>query len=55
MQYQGQLPGLLTLSAGVATFPTDGSTLKELLRASDNALFRAKSDGRDRVQLHNRI
>jgi diguanylate cyclase (GGDEF)-like protein len=55
MQYQAQLPGLLTLSVGVATFPTDGNTLKELLRASDDALFRAKSDGRDRVRLHNRI
>ena len=53
MQYQGQWPGLLTLSFGVATFPTDGSTLKELLRASDAALFRAKSEGRDRVQSRN--
>jgi diguanylate cyclase (GGDEF)-like protein/PAS domain S-box-containing protein len=55
MQYQGELQGLLTLSVGVATFPTDGSTLKELLRAADTALFRAKGEGRDRVRLHNSI
>jgi diguanylate cyclase (GGDEF)-like protein/PAS domain S-box-containing protein len=55
MRYQGQSPGLLTLSVGVATFPTDGSTPKELLRASDSALLRAKSEGRDRVRLHNGI
>jgi len=55
MRNQAQLPGTLTLSVGVATFPTDGSTLNELLRAADSALFRAKGEGRDRVSLHSRI
>jgi diguanylate cyclase (GGDEF)-like protein len=42
----------MTLSFGIATFPANGRTPQELLRASDAALFRAKSEGRNRVQLH---
>ena len=40
------------MSFGIATFPANGRTSQELLRASDTALFRAKSEGRDRVRLH---
>ena len=40
----------MLLSFGVATFPENGRTLKDLLRASDNALFRAKDEGRDAVR-----
>jgi len=50
VQYQGRLLEPMTLSFGIATFPANGRTLKDLLRASDNALFRAKDEGRDRVQ-----
>jgi PleD family two-component response regulator len=42
----------MVLSFGVATFPENGRTLKDLLRASDNALFRAKDEGRDAVRSH---
>jgi diguanylate cyclase (GGDEF)-like protein/PAS domain S-box-containing protein len=52
VRYQGQLQARLTLSFGIATFPANGRTLKDLLRASDAALFRAKSEGRDRVRLY---
>jgi diguanylate cyclase (GGDEF)-like protein/PAS domain S-box-containing protein len=50
IQYQGRLLEPMVLSFGVATFPENGRTLKDLLRASDNALFRAKDEGHDRVQ-----
>jgi diguanylate cyclase (GGDEF)-like protein len=50
LQYQGRLLEPMTLSFGIATFPANGRTLKDLLRASDNALFRAKDQGRDRVR-----
>lgn len=38
-----------TVSAGVATFPNHGSTDDEIWRAADNALYEAKSAGRNRV------
>ncbi|MEA4894320.1 MAG: diguanylate cyclase [Oscillospiraceae bacterium] len=40
-----------TLSMGVAIFPPHGETLSELLRKADIALYKAKSDGRNRVVL----
>jgi len=52
VQYQGRLLEPMILSFGVATFPENGRTLKDLLRASDNALFRAKDEGRDPVRSH---
>ena len=52
VQYFGHLVRPMTLSFGIATFPADGRTCQELLRASDTALFRAKGEGRDRVRLH---
>ncbi len=39
----------LTISAGVAFYPQHGVTLKELIRAADAALYRAKAEGRDRL------
>ena len=39
----------VTLSIGIAMFPRDGTTPEELLQAADTALYRAKSEGRDRV------
>ena len=52
IQYQGHLLKPMTLSFGIATFPADARTSHELLRAADTALFRAKSEGRDRVRMH---
>jgi diguanylate cyclase (GGDEF)-like protein len=39
----------LTVSIGVATFPDDGSTLKQIIKSADCALYKAKNAGRNRV------
>ena len=44
------IPGI-PVSAGVASFPIDGRSENELLRKSDQALYRAKVAGRDQVRL----
>jgi diguanylate cyclase (GGDEF)-like protein/PAS domain S-box-containing protein len=55
MQYQGRLLKPMKLSFGISSFPSDGKTSHELLRAADSALYRAKSEGRDRVRLHGKV
>ena len=49
IQYRGQTLGALTLSLGVAGFPEHSATGADLLRIADVALYRAKSEGSDRV------
>jgi diguanylate cyclase (GGDEF)-like protein/PAS domain S-box-containing protein len=49
VQHAGQVLGTVSLSMGVALFPDDGLTITEILRAADQALYRAKHEGRDRV------
>lgn len=44
--------GNLTVSVGVATFPDDATTARELVDAADQALYRAKERGRNRVECH---
>jgi diguanylate cyclase (GGDEF)-like protein len=39
----------LTMSIGVAAYPSHGATGESLLRAADEALYQAKGEGRDRV------
>ena len=39
-----------TISIGVSAFPEDGATAELLLRHADEALYRAKKTGRDRVR-----
>ncbi|MFO0754300.1 MAG: diguanylate cyclase [Thermodesulfovibrionales bacterium] len=48
--YEGKIMPPVTLSLGVAFFPQHGATAGELLRAADAALYRAKAEGRDRVE-----
>lgn len=47
----GQVLSHVTISGGLATFPWDAATPEELLRAADEALYRAKRAGRNRVLL----
>jgi diguanylate cyclase (GGDEF)-like protein len=42
-------PFSVTFSAGVAEYPTDGTDLEALSRAADEALYAAKTAGRDQV------
>lgn len=42
----------ITLSAGVASCPEDGSTAEALVAAADRALYAAKHGGRNQTRLH---
>jgi diguanylate cyclase (GGDEF)-like protein len=41
----------LTISGGVASYPIDGRTEAELMRKADQALYRAKYGGRNKIRL----
>jgi len=47
---QAQPNGTLTVSIGVATFAPPIATLTDLIREADNALYRAKRAGRNRIE-----
>ena len=52
--YEGQevLPlKTVTLSIGIATFPDDAADAASLLEAADRALYRAKENGKNRVEV----
>jgi len=51
VEYDGQLLGAVSVSMGVALFPDHGRTMGDVLRASDQALYTAKREGRDRVSM----
>jgi diguanylate cyclase (GGDEF)-like protein/PAS domain S-box-containing protein len=48
VEYAGQLLGAVSISMGVALYPDHGTTMGDVLRASDQALYCAKREGRDR-------
>jgi diguanylate cyclase (GGDEF)-like protein len=43
--------GTLTISGGLASFPRDGQSVRELLRAADSALRKAKESGKNAIFL----
>jgi diguanylate cyclase (GGDEF)-like protein len=43
----------ITISLGVAVFPLHGETIEETLNAADSALYLAKTNGRNRVEVGN--
>jgi diguanylate cyclase (GGDEF)-like protein/PAS domain S-box-containing protein len=49
VHHNGEPFGVVTISAGVASFPEHGAAPEALLRAADQALYQAKGEGRDRV------
>ena len=50
--YEEKQPlGKFTISIGLATYPKDGKTIKELIDAADKALYRAKAGGKNRLTL----
>lgn len=49
MQHRRQSLGVVTLSLGDAVFPEHGTTVEDIFRAADRALYRAKEEGRDRA------
>jgi diguanylate cyclase (GGDEF)-like protein len=42
--------GFVSVSGGIAEFPSDGDTLDVLLKLADEALYRAKEGGRNRIE-----
>ncbi|WP_413161170.1 diguanylate cyclase [Capilliphycus salinus ALCB114379] len=49
LHYRRQTLGRISISVGVAIFPEHGLTKDAVIRAADEALYRAKKEGRDRV------
>jgi diguanylate cyclase (GGDEF)-like protein len=48
-------PGGITVSLGVAAFPEDGNDSMTMLQAADRALYLAKRNGRNRVEVAERL
>jgi diguanylate cyclase (GGDEF)-like protein len=44
--------GCISISGGVATFPHDGSTVEEIIKRADEALYAAKESGRNCIMLY---
>jgi diguanylate cyclase (GGDEF)-like protein len=47
--------GRLTVSIGVAGFPETTTSAQELIEGADEAMYKAKADGRNRVVLHKSV
>ncbi|HEY2048700.1 MAG TPA: diguanylate cyclase [Caulobacteraceae bacterium] len=49
--YGGETMCVVSASLGVATFPNCGANAEALIRSADNALYKAKAEGKNRVAL----
>jgi diguanylate cyclase (GGDEF)-like protein len=49
---RGQTLGTITVSGGIAAYPTHGDNSEDLIHAADEALYRAKKAGRDCIFIH---
>ncbi len=52
VQYGEHVPAAITLSAGIVCTSDHGTTVSELLRAADEAMYAAKQAGRDRIVVY---
>ncbi|MBS0432785.1 MAG: GGDEF domain-containing protein [Proteobacteria bacterium] len=52
LRHRGQRLPAASVSIGIAIYPDDAGTPEELKRTADQALYRAKREGRDRVVAH---
>lgn len=50
LRHAGQ-PVRISISGGLACFPTHADTVETLLQAADNALYRSKDQGRNRISV----
>jgi diguanylate cyclase (GGDEF)-like protein len=49
LSHQGKVLGQVTVSIGIAAYPEHGADRDVLVRMADEALYRAKNEGRDRA------
>lgn len=47
--FEGKVVDNLSLSIGVAAYPEHGKLAEDLIRCADNALYRAKAEGRNQI------
>jgi len=47
--HERKVLGGITISGGIAAYPEDGNDSEAILLAADQALYRAKNEGRDRI------
>ena len=50
---EGQPFGFLSISGGIATFPDHERSIQSVIRLADEALYKAKNSGRNRIVVHN--
>jgi diguanylate cyclase (GGDEF)-like protein len=55
VEYAGRPLGKITLSIGISVFPVHATTTEELLLLADQALYRAKKEGRDKMVLASEV
>ena len=51
VEYRRRPLGIVTVSLGVAVFPDHSNTVAGILKKADEALYQAKNNGRDRVEV----
>ena len=51
IKFESQVLEGFTISGGVAAYPEDGNDSAAILLAADQALYRAKNEGRDRIKV----
>jgi diguanylate cyclase (GGDEF)-like protein len=55
IKYGAQHVASISVSIGIAIYPSDGQTAQELIEAADKALYHAKNTGRDKVAAYSDI